>query len=126
MKLIKNLHEFYEKVGFLIDIQYSHGIPLEPCWGVLGLFKPHRLPELMAFVEKNPEYHIISMLENFVYLNKIISNCYGYYLGEGDKDPEIVYGQISDELGAFEYEEKCNDPRYCWDPFNLNKKSDSA
>lgn len=121
MKLIKTFHEFIEKVGLLTDIQYSHGIPLEPCWGVLGLFEKHRLKELKEFIEKFPEYHIISTTEKFVYFNREMTDFFGYYLGEGDKDPEIIYAEMSDEEGSFDFEEKWKNSEYCWDPFNLKK-----
>lgn len=120
-RVYRDIKEFYSKVGLLVDLKYSHGLDIEPCWGVVGLFKPHRLDELNQFVEKNSNLHIISMLENRIFLNKSIQNCYGYFLGEGDKDPEIIYAGISDKVRAFDIETHWDDDSYWLDPFKLRK-----
>jgi len=104
MKVFLDIEEFNKKVGLLRDIQYSHGIELEPCWGVLGLFKPHRLNELREYIEKHPEYHIISTTKNWVYFNRVIENCCGYFLGEGDKNQEHIGSIASDPVRNFDIE----------------------
>lgn len=104
MKVFLDIGEFNRKVGLLRDIQYSHGIDLEPCWGVLGLFKPHRLNELKEYIEKHPEFHIISATSEWVYFNKVLENCFGYFLGEGDKDPDIIGAITSDPVRDFDIE----------------------
>ncbi len=104
MKICKTYREFFYKVGILVDLKYSYGIDLEPCWGVVGFFKQHRLEELLAFVEKYPEYHIVSELGNNIFFNKVIQNRFGYFLAEGDQDPEIVYLGVIDPVRDFDYE----------------------
>lgn len=104
MKIFLDIMEFHRKVGLLRDIKYSHGIDLEPCWGLVGLFDPHRLNELKEYIEKHPEYHIISAASEWVYFNKILENCFGYYLGDGDKNPEYIGAITSDPVRNFDIE----------------------
>lgn len=121
MKVLHDYGEFFRKVGLLCDLKYSYGIDLEPCWGVLGLFKPHRLPELKKYIEEHPEYHIISEIDDSVILNRLINNSFGYYLAEGDKDPELTYVPYVDPVEYFDYETHFNDDSRWLDPLKLRK-----
>lgn len=121
VKVLYDYDEFWNKVGLLIDLKYSYGIDLDPCYGLLGLFKPHRLPELQKYVEEHPEYHIISEMNNDIFINHTVEHCFGFYLGEGDKDPEIMYVPKYDKVFAFDIETHWNDDSYWLDPFKLRK-----
>lgn len=121
MKVYTDYCEFFKKVGILCDLKYSYGINLSPCSGASGFFLPHRLNELKAYVEKHPEYHIISKLKNRIFFNKPVDNCKGYLLGEGDKNPDIVYAGVTDLMSQFDNELLWNDDAYASDPFKLRK-----
>lgn len=121
LKILHGYFEFRHRVGLLFDLKDSHGIDLEPCWGVLGLFEKHRLPELKTYIENHPEYHIISSLNNLMFLNQPIENCFGYFLGEGDKDPDLMYVPEVDPIGNFDFEARFNDDSNWLDPLKLRK-----
>lgn len=58
----------------------------------LGIFLSHRLPELIQYCNKNPQYHIISVLpKSTTKINRPIEGAACYLLGEGDADPELIY-----------------------------------
>ena len=126
MKILQDYSKFWNKVGLLADLKNSYGIDLEPCWGILGLFKPHRLSELKKYVEEHPEYHIISKLENDMMINKIIDNSIGYFLAEGDKDPEIMYVEQIDPIEYFDFETHFYDDSRWLDPLKLRKNKSLA
>lgn len=104
-----------------MNLKHSYGVDLEPCWGPCGLFRPERLAQLTEYIEKHAEYHIISQLKNDVCLNKPISNCLGYFLGDGDKDPEIIYAGVCDPVRQFDVEPLLFDDACASDPFKLLK-----
>ncbi len=90
MILYSDFGEFYSDVGLLGHIDDFEGLQIRPC-RLLGSFDEHRLPELIAFCENNPRFHIISCMDEGALLNKFDEDGLFFKLGKGDSDPKIVY-----------------------------------
>jgi len=58
--------------------------------GISGEFEVERVEEIKDFCRKNPQFHIISAVEN-AYINRFIPNAFFYHLALGDSDPYIYY-----------------------------------
>lgn len=59
----------------------------------LGLFLRDRFEELIQYCRQHPRYHIISVLpKSAIKINRPVKDAALYLLGEGDDDPELVYG----------------------------------
>ncbi len=59
----------------------------------VGIFNRNRLPELIDFCSRHPQYHIISFLNYspVVRINAPIESAAFFMLGSGDKDPELMH-----------------------------------
>jgi hypothetical protein len=88
MKTIHTLHEFFEAVGRLMFEDFL-GLEIEPSTP-LGIFSRRRLPELLEFCKKNPEYHVISSISALVLFNRPVESAGLYLLGAGDADPDLA------------------------------------
>lgn len=44
---------------------------------------------LSAFCRKNPDYHIISIVNPGYKVNRFVAGCYRYYLAKGDDNPDL-------------------------------------
>lgn len=100
MKVIGNLKEFRRRTILVVDLDFEF-INITPN-SRLGIFNRERLSELVDFCKDNPEYHIISFLENGgVEINDAVEAAALYMLGRGDKDPDLMYvPRLSDDARA--------------------------
>ena len=90
MKIIDSYKEFNRLTDPLMFEDFSIQ-DITPDFQI-GVFFPTRLPELIAYCNQNPDYHIISYLKsNQIQINKIVENAAFYRLGKGDCDPELTY-----------------------------------
>jgi hypothetical protein len=55
------------------------------------MFWSERAHELQAFCRSNPDYHIVSMLNGNVYLNRYAPGASMCFLASGNPDPRIIY-----------------------------------
>ncbi len=84
---IPTVMEFWERTAILIDYEFED-VDIVP--STLYGFQPYRLEELIEFCAKNPDYHIISIVNGFLYFNKVMENASEYRLGQGDSNPDLV------------------------------------
>ena len=70
-----------------------------------GEFSPDRLDELKRFCEANPEYHIVTVVENnLVLFNRIVPNAISYFLADGDNDRNLIGVFYFDPVRAFDHD----------------------
>jgi hypothetical protein len=93
MEIINDSHEFYLRVKVLRYEDEFEGIGILPSTRI-GIFSPDRFGELVAFCQKNPEYHIISKVSLHLNLNKPVPGAGLYRLARGDKNPNIAFSRI--------------------------------
>ena len=73
----------------------------------MGSFWDKDIPTLEKFCEENPEYHIITSVETLVTVNRFVKGGQGYYLGDGDDNPELslkLPPKILEQVHAETYE----------------------
>jgi hypothetical protein len=110
VKLIHDYREFVHRVGRVVYDDFEH-MDIVPDTA-FGLFGPERTAELKEFCKKNPQYHIVTVID-FAYYNTFIDDSYVYFLGCKDPDPEIIYTEkratsYYEELEIFKFD---NDER---------------
>jgi len=90
MKRIEKLLEFQKHVGVLKcdDFDFLKIVPDSKC----GFFDPPSSDRLIRFCETNPDFHIVTIAENNVYLNFYVPNKI-YLLANGDPDPELYHAE---------------------------------
>ncbi len=88
MIIIPTTLEFRRRTAVLVDYEFEEADIVPD--SILGRFEHHRLDELIEFCEKNPDYHIISVINITLYFNKVLPNAQTYYLGQGDSNPDLV------------------------------------
>jgi hypothetical protein len=96
------IQAFDDRVGLIQDYWEVHLIGLESD-DASGVFFASRLQVLQSYCKKNPAYHIVS-LKNHNYFNRPIVGMKGYFLADGDKDPELELlcpPNIVDQIAAF-------------------------
>ena len=101
MKVL-DLFEFSRRVAKLADLDFC-GLDIKPCHP-LGRFLPNRLEELVEYCRANPQYHIVSYLGDFLYVNRYIDNAHFYFLAEGDDDRHLVGVNRPNPEAAFRYD----------------------
>lgn len=89
MKLVKSFTEFYQIVDPLLCDDFDD-LDIAPT-SESGLFTKNRFAELVEFCKKNPRFHIISLVDTGINMNKPIEHANGYRLGKGESDPELTY-----------------------------------
>lgn len=81
--------EFAKAVGLLMedDVDRLRALGFSPDDN--GSFETDKLPDLVAFCEKHPDYHIVTLCDEG-YCNDVRwVNRQLYYLADGSKDPEL-------------------------------------
>lgn len=92
MKLYIDYIEFTKVTGRITDSIMLEALALHPSTRK-GMFQPEQLPELLSFCEENPEYHIISVVNQLMFVNKMKDNGIVFYLGNGDKTENLYYSE---------------------------------
>lgn len=96
MKILSDIEEFNRRTRPLMDVDFAL-IDIVPTTR-LGFFSKGRLPELILFCQNNPEYHIMSTLKNtLIKVNTVIDMAAFYMLGQGERDPELMFLLYMDE-----------------------------
>ncbi len=85
---IPTLYEFIQRTAPLVDFEFED-VDIVPDT-ITGGFESNRLTELESFCKKNPDYHIISIIDGCLYFNKVAPYATKYLLGEGDSNSELV------------------------------------
>ena len=80
---------FYARTGLIFSYLQLEKIGFQ-MESFSGFFTASRLDELFDFCKREPSYHIISIARPGRYENRYISSKKLYYLGDGDKNPELV------------------------------------
>ncbi len=91
MKIIRDYHEFRMRVDILLLDDFFE-LDIVPTTEI-GFFSKCRFTELKKFCEEDPHYHIVTISNHLLELNRPIENQNLYMLGAGDNDPEIVFMQ---------------------------------
>ena len=101
MKTYGDFNEFCKSSGLCTSafhLMRSHG--LEAC-NELGTFSPRRLPELIEFCKKNPDFHIVTYISTAEIVNYVApDNASKYALARGERDPEITFIRSAEDLEA--------------------------
>lgn len=92
MKLFKDYVAFTRVTGRITDNDRLEPLGLYPCTR-LGQFEPEQLQQLITFCQSNPRYHIISIVNRFLFVNKVRNDAWAYYLGDGDKTEDFFYSE---------------------------------
>ncbi len=103
MVAIPTTLEFRRRTAVLVDYEFEEADIVPD--SILGSFDNHRLNELIEFCSRNPEYHIISVVNIGLYFNKILPNAQYFYLGQGDSNPDLV---CFEDYRLAEYIAGCN------------------
>lgn len=90
MKFIKDLNDFYETTGIIIDWNELNYLGIIPHLD-LSTFGRGELPKLRRFCLANPAYHILSSLSGPVTVNFDHPDGILFKLGDGDQDPELAF-----------------------------------
>ncbi len=98
MKITNDPREFRLRAGLLMDLDFAL-LGITPTTQ-LGFFSRNRLAELLAYCRNNPEYHIVSFLQDAPFkVNAVVEDAAFYMLGQGDSDPELMYApKMNEEL----------------------------
>ena len=87
--VIEDSIEFSNRVGI---IDWAEDV--EPLGFVLSspsaLFPPSKAKALQDFCAKNREYHIVSVVGDYIYRNKYVKGCNTYLLADKDANPNIL------------------------------------
>ncbi len=83
----RQMREFFDKVGrFYFDELYAKGILAD---SLSGLFFETSEKKVLEIVRQNPDWHILtSMHDRYIY-NYFITDGKAYFIGNGDKNPEL-------------------------------------
>ncbi len=84
---IPKVLEFWQRTAILVDYEFEN-VDIMPS-SAFG-FDNHRLAELKQFCGRNPDFHIISLVNGCLYFNKVMKNATQYYLAQGDSNPDLV------------------------------------
>ena len=91
--------EFKRRVARLVDLDFCR-LGIEPC-EPLGGFRGCRREELKKFCTTHPQYHIVSLMPNFMYVNHCADDALLYFLAQGDADDSLVGVRKSNPMSAF-------------------------
>ena len=104
MELTSNVHEFYERTGLLWYYKDLESLGFR-MFSVSGVFMASSVPALLDFCDRNPCYHVVTIVGPGRYENRYVAGKRLYYLGEGDKNHNLVldlYSHKNPELFAEE------------------------
>lgn len=65
---------------------------LSPC-GLLGEFTKKQVTQLLEFCTKNPDYHVVTLLNPNVYLNRYTLAGRIFRLANGDSDKSVIFDE---------------------------------
>ena len=88
--IIEDTLEFSRRVGI---IRWAKDI--EPLLDfevgtTAALFGPGKVKTLKEFCAKNPDYHIVSVVGDYIYRNKYVEGCEVYMLANGDANSNLL------------------------------------
>ncbi len=88
MIIIPTLLEFRQRTAVLVDYEFEDADIIPD--SIIGTFENHRFDELVEFCSRNPDYHIVSVLNVGLYFNKALPNAQEFYLAQGESNPDLV------------------------------------
>ena len=80
---------FYKRTGLIYDYQKLELLGFK-MFSFAGHFQLSSVPSLMEFCKINPKYHIITTTNPGRYENRYVPDKRSYYLGDGDKNKNLV------------------------------------
>ena len=89
IELTDDYRVFYERTGLLNYYQDLESLGFH-MFSFSGHFMASQVPLLLDFCDKNRCYHVITITESGRYENRYVPDKRVYYLGDGDKDPNLV------------------------------------
>ena len=90
MTVFNNLKSFTDRAGPISCNRQLSELGLSPC-GLLGEFTMPQASELLEFCNANSNYHIVTLLNPNVYLNRYTSAGRIFRLANGDSDKSIIF-----------------------------------
>ncbi len=93
MKLTYDFKEFFQRVKTISDYYrlWDMGFRTQ---SIAGMFFPTDVPELLAFCEEDPRYHLTSALPGGIIVNRYDTRGGCHKLAEGDNDPDYTLNSI--------------------------------
>jgi hypothetical protein len=85
-----NSNEFYDITGLIYCFMDLIRLGFSRDHTFSGLFIADDVPMLLDYCKRNPTYHLITVTGSGRYENRFIAGERFYYLGNGDKDPDLV------------------------------------
>lgn len=104
MRVTQNAYEFYEETGMITDPDRVSELGLFTD-DICAAFEPEAVDALLKFCSENPNFHIVTALEDAtLYVNRFEENGCLYKLAEGNADPNYMLDArpvIQNILSAF-------------------------
>lgn len=88
MKSISS-EEYYERVRPYAYLDFAL-VDIFPCFA-MGSFSGERAEELLEFCRRNPSFHIVSIVDPCIAVNRYIAGANVYFLSEGESDPNLYF-----------------------------------
>ncbi len=89
LEVIENMVDFTERVGMINFAEEVAPLGFNLS-SVTATFREKHLDLLLAFCNKNPKYHIVTMISPFVYRNKFVPNGFPWFIADGDANPNLL------------------------------------
>lgn len=89
MKLTNDHKDFFRRVKEVSNpaVIRELGLPIQ---AIAGIFLPCDVPLLLKLCEAHPEYHIMTMVSEGLYVNRYEPEGELYGLACGDNDPDLT------------------------------------
>ena len=89
IEFLETCHLFFRRVGKMRfdDFKDLAIKPDEP----IGIFSRSRILELINFCRENPDYHVISVTKQGIFLNGYTSQAAYYCVGWGEVNPRLAF-----------------------------------
>jgi hypothetical protein len=89
MKVTTDFSEFFDTVGLIIDQRRLRALGLQ-IENVTGTISPHEIEDVLDFCAQNPQYHVVSMIGEGIFLNRYDPRGDRFQLCDGDNDPNYM------------------------------------
>ena len=90
LEVTDDLNAFYERIGVIYSYLELLSLGFDRSETFCGFFTGRQVAELVAFCEKDPCYHIVTITDQGRFENRYVPGKRCYYLADGDQDPHLV------------------------------------
>lgn len=81
-------HEFHRKTGIIGCVHRLNEMNLEPR-DIIGVFWLRDIAKLFETCKNDIRLHIVTNINPGLTVNRYVEGSYGFYLADGDKDPNL-------------------------------------